>query len=213
MTTRQSLKRRRRVAAAAAAVLAARSCRWTQSRQRCTCLPAACLPARLDCLPQRVVTLQPGCQPGSAWLLLSAPQVVRRIQFTALWFVSQLSEGLLPEVELVSRQASNRTLEAAGGGDADDDGGGDGEDGGGGPFVLRLQAATQRRSLLGRHPESAEAVARLWVLLEAVQGLVLAGETETQRGLWYRFKTLEVGAACWAGAGRSGGGGRGGGGS
>ncbi|PSC71441.1 Meiotic recombination SPO11-2 [Micractinium conductrix] len=122
----------------------------------------------------------------------AATSVVRRIQFTALWFVSQLSEGLLPEVELVSRQASNRTLEAAGGGDADDDGGGDGEDGGGGPFVLRLQAATQRRSLLGRHPESAEAVARLWVLLEAVQGLVLAGETETQRGLWYRFKTLEI---------------------
>lgn len=122
-------------------------------------------------------------------------EVVRRIQSAALWFVSQLAEGMLPDIDLVSRTASNRALTAADG-DLGLEGQGEEEAGSAeGPrhFVLRLQQAKQRRSLVGRHPESAEQVARLWVLLGAVHAMLLSGEQATQRELWYRFKTLEVG--------------------
>lgn len=133
-------------------------------------------------------------------LELDAPpeEVIRRIQSATLWFICQLAEGVLPEIELVSRAASNRTLTAAGGsGDGADEEDGGAEEGASGPYVLRMQHAMQRRSLLGRHPESAEAVARLWVLLDAVHGMLLAGQQATQRELWYRFKTLEA-SGCWA---------------
>lgn len=126
-------------------------------------------------------------------------EVVRRIQSAALWFVSQLAEGLLPDINLVSRTSSNRTLSAAGC-EEGADGLGEQETGRHGStrnFVLRLQQGMQRRSLVGRHPESAEQVARLWVLLDAVHAMLLSGEQATQRELWYRFKTLEV-SACWS---------------
>lgn len=127
-------------------------------------------------------------------------EVVRRIQSAALWFISQLAEGVLPDIELVSRTASNCALTAAGGDEGAEGNGEEGAGSRGGPrhFVLRLQQGTQCRSLVGRHPESAEQVARLWVLLGAVHAMLLSGEQATQRELWYRFKTLEVGArrAC-----------------
>ncbi|KAL4426524.1 hypothetical protein ABPG77_008382 [Micractinium sp. CCAP 211/92] len=121
-------------------------------------------------------------------------EVVRRIQSAALWFISQLAEGVLPDIELVSRTASNRALTAAGGDEGAEGNGEEGAGSRGGPrhFVLRLQQGTQCRSLVGRHPESAEQVARLWVLLGAVHAMLLSGEQATQRELWYRFKTLEV---------------------
>lgn len=115
--------------------------------------------------------------------LLSSADVVRRIRCATLWFVSQLSEGKLPEIELVSNAAGNRVLQAG-----DGEGGGDEQ-----LFVLRLQQQTATRSLLGRHPESAEQVARLWVLLGMVHSLLLVGEQATQRELWYQVKPLEVG--------------------
>ncbi|EFN54164.1 hypothetical protein CHLNCDRAFT_135583 [Chlorella variabilis] len=117
----------------------------------------------------------------------SPEEVVRRIQSATLWFVSQLCQGQLPDIEPVQRDAGNRALAQSAAGGEDEEG-----EVGGGPHVLRMQQLTQRRSLVGRHPESAEAVARLWVLLEAVHEMLLAGLQATQRELWYRFKTLEV---------------------
>ena len=137
-----------------------------------------------------------GSEPSAGGIALdmeaSPAEVVRRIRSATLWFVSQLSEGKLPEIELVSNASSNRALQAVGG-----EGGADDEQ----PFVLRLQQQTQARSLLGRHPESAEQVARLWVLLQTVHSLLLAGEQATQREIWYQCKHLEASAGCWLGAG------------
>lgn len=132
----------------------------------------------------------------------SPAEVVRRIRSAALWFVNELSEGRLPDVELASNATSNRSLHAAGGGD-----GGDESEGGGGPFILRPTQLRSLRSLLRpKQPESADQVARLWVLLQLVHELLLAGQTATQRELWYRVKTMhEVGAArvCGCSSARS----------
>lgn len=140
----------------------------------------------------------------------SAAEVCRRIVSASLWFVSQLCNGQVPSIELVQRDASNRALmevrgvgenEAGGENESDAEGG----SGGGGAYVLRMQQHTQTRSLLGRHPESGEAVARLFVLLEAVHQNLLAGVSATQRELWYMLKTLEVRAhrlwRWWGGMG------------
>lgn len=118
-----------------------------------------------------------------------AAEVLRRIRSATLWFVSQLCEGRLPEIQLV-----NQAPEA----------GGEGSEGGSTQpqRPLRTTAAPQRcLSLLGRHPESAEQVARLWVLLSLVHDQLMRGEQATQRELWYKLKTCEVGAGrarwCW----------------
>lgn len=114
-----------------------------------------------------------------------AAEVLRRIRSATLWFVSQLSEGHLPDIQLASQAP---------------EAGGQGGEGGGGtqPRPLRAAAAPQRcLSLLGRHPESAEQVARLWVLLSLVHDQLMRGEQATQRELWYKLKTCEVGAGVW----------------
>lgn len=115
----------------------------------------------------------------------SAEEVLRRIQSVTLWFVSQLCEGQLPEIEVAQRGASNHALATAAGHS-------DGDDEAPGLYRLQMQHYTQLRSLVGRHPESAESVARLFVLLEAVHDNLLAGLTVTQREMWYKLKTLEV---------------------
>lgn len=112
----------------------------------------------------------------------AATEVLRRIRSATLWFVSQLCEGQLPEIDLV--------LDAGDGMVPGTDGQLE-DDGGGGVHAPRVQ----RRSLLRpRQPESAEQVARLWVLLAEVHSLLSKGAQATQRELWYRFKTVEVGA-------------------
>lgn len=162
-----------------------------------------------------------GGECGGIDMDVSSAEVLRRIHSTALWFVSELCSGRLPEIEVASRAAANRALARADG--EDEDGGG-----GGAQWVMRLQAQTQRRALLGRHPESAEQVARLFALLELVQQLLLTGAQATQVGaavagarrarvvlphqrskragsfthapppmqreVWYKLKTLEVSA-------------------
>lgn len=141
---------------------------------------------------------------GKLEMDVSSGEVLRRIRSATLWFVSELCEGRLPDIDMVSREAGNRVLQAdggrVGGGDVDEGSGG----GGGEQYVLRLQQQTQRRSLLGRHPESAEQVARLWVLLGLAHQLLLQGEQATQREIWYQVKVQEVrcvGVGVW-GAGR-----------
>ncbi|KAL4859304.1 Meiotic recombination protein SPO11-2 [Chlorella vulgaris] len=136
-------------------------------------------------------------EPASAPALdmdASAAEVCRRIVSASLWFVSQLCNGQVPSIELVQREASNRALmEVCGVGENEaEQGDAEGRSGSGGAYVLRMQQHTQTRSLLGRHPESGEAVARLFVLLEAVHQNLLAGVSATQRELWYTLKTLEV---------------------
>ncbi|PRW59963.1 Meiotic recombination SPO11-2 [Chlorella sorokiniana] len=103
-------------------------------------------------------------------------EVLRRIRSATLWFVSQLCEGRLSDIQLVNQAPQ-----------ADDSGSGTQ------PRPLRATAAPQRcLSLLGRHPESAEQVARLWVLLSLVHDQLMRGEQATQRELWYKLKTCEV---------------------
>ncbi len=113
-----------------------------------------------------------------------AAEVLRRIRSATLWFVSQLSEGRLPDIQLVN-QAPEAGSQGGEGGDSTQ------------PRPLRSAAAPQRcLSLLGRHPESAEQVARLWILLSLVHDQLVRGEQATQRELWYKLKTCEVGAAA-----------------
>ncbi|KAI7841933.1 hypothetical protein COHA_004460 [Chlorella ohadii] len=109
-----------------------------------------------------------------------AAEVLRRIRSATLWFVSQLSEGRLPDIQLVN-QAPEAGSQGGEGGDSTQ------------PRPLRSAAAPQRcLSLLGRHPESAEQVARLWILLSLVHDQLVRGEQATQRELWYKLKTCEV---------------------
>ena len=129
-------------------------------------------------------------------------EVVRRIHSVTLWFLDQLRAGSLPDIDLACRSGSSRR-----GGeedeyaDDDSDGGGGGGGGSGEPPARRMQQQqqTQRRtlSLVGRHPEGADALARLFLLLAAVQEQLLAGAQATQRELWYRLKTLEVTWEGW----------------
>ena len=138
-------------------------------------------------------------------------EVVRRIHSVTLWFLDQLRAGSLPDIELASRSGGNRrgSEEDEDAEDDEDSGAGGGGGGGSGePAVRRMQQQqqqqqqqTQRRTLsrLGRHPESADALARLFLLLAAVQEQLLAGAQATQRELWYRLKTLEV--KHWRGTG------------
>jgi hypothetical protein len=130
-------------------------------------------------------------------------EVVRRIHSVTLWFLDQLRAGSLPDIDLASRSGGSRrgSEEDEYADDVEDDGGAGGS---GEAPARRLQRQPQQRrtlSLVGRHPESADTLARLFLLLAAVQEQLLAGAQATQRELWYRLKTLEVSwsGGCWAG--------------
>ena len=116
-------------------------------------------------------------------------EVVRRINSVTLWFLDQLRSGELPDIELASRSAGRWALTTAGGGSEEEDG----ESGSG----QQQQAQRHTLALLGRHPDSADALARLFLLLAAVQEQLLSGAQATQRELWYRLKTMEVRAGHW----------------
>eukprot|EP00887_Chlorella_sp_A99_P006367 scaffold3.g6367.t1 len=103
-------------------------------------------------------------------------EVVRRIESATLWLLDQLVSGALPDMEIVSRQASNRALEPTGEGEQ---------------YALRLQHRRVVRSLAGRHPESADQVARIFLVLDCCHELLLEGTQATQREVYYRLKTEE----------------------